>query len=325
MLYEEIATVTKAIKSIVAKEYERLEFRASKAFGEDFEKDSSNFYITVDNRIVWAKHEHTRENGEKAFLAIPFDSVTSDMDELIDSMQLALRRAPFTKEMLDRRAEAGSQGDVGAFMAVLASRQTEGFVALCRPALDAQLAAREKTLRELKALAEPISVDIDASLPLGGAYETHGAKDSLVSLKFPRTATLLSEIASLEPGLRQFVRSSFNKDLGPDWGETVRGKFGKRLEKWQRVADRRGGTDFLDGMQLGDLMGVIEEFKQLKSRFPNTKQVELALAVILSNRPGLSHPIAEVKKDISVREFEEVRLAVRVLERSLAKVHHKKE
>jgi hypothetical protein len=162
-------------------EYDRLQFRASKAFGEGFEEDSKNFYVTEDNMIVWAKHEHTREGGEKALLAIPFDSVTADIDELIDAVQLALKRAPYTKQLLDRRADAGSPGDVGALMAALASKATENLVDYARPALDAQLAAREKALRELKALVEPISIELEALLPGGGAYQGQSSNDSRVS------------------------------------------------------------------------------------------------------------------------------------------------
>jgi ribonuclease HI len=158
-----IKEVIASYRQSLLRDFERCELRKSKAFGRDFGQSPDNFYLTMDQRIVWAKEKVVR-NGEEWYMAIPYDCVTLGIDELVETLQHQLDLSPEKKEILDHRADAGAQGDVGAIIAGMTADEIERFVPMCKLALESQRLARSKQLNSLRTLLSPVETDLRAQV-----------------------------------------------------------------------------------------------------------------------------------------------------------------
>lgn len=135
--------------------------------------------------------------------------------------------------------------------------------------------------------------------------------------KFPRIATMLTAITNCEPLLRQFIRTNLIKTYGNSWLNKIQEKFANRYGKWDSISRARGGKDVLDGMQFGDLIDALNQFGELRSKFADRHEANLALSVIQNERRILAHPLERYKQDISETEFGRTSLAIQTLERLL--------
>lgn len=101
--------------------------------------------------------------------------------------------------------------------------------------------------------------------------------------------------------------------FGADWKEIVTQRFGGQVKKWGNIAKSRGGQDFLDGMQFGDLVRLVRAIKEVTFHLSNPDKVDLAFTIILDARPEIIHPVKVIKKDLTKDEFERISLAADVV------------
>lgn len=129
-------------------------------------------------------------------------------------------------------------------------------------------------------------------------------------IKFPRIATILTEVAGLEPKLRNHIRNCMKKGYGDAWQGKIKEKFGGSYAKWDSISRSRGGRDVLDGTQFGDLVNMLNQFDVLRAGVLATKQAQLALTIIQRERSLLVHPLDDFKDDIDETKYKTASMAI---------------
>jgi len=206
IIARQIDLVNVEIGSIIMDVDSKLMYEWRGSLGEEFGKDPNNFFLTLEQRIIWAKHsKYFKDKKKTMFLSIPFDRVTMYIDELIDLLEETLRKAPIHKKILDKRADEGTQGDVGAFLAILVSRSTDKFIPMCELALESQRLARTKAMRKFKAMLEPLIIEL-TQMELGHPQLPPNTHD--------QNSKILYE---LENNLRTFIVEKLKEKFGKDW------------------------------------------------------------------------------------------------------------
>jgi hypothetical protein len=123
----------------------------------------------------------------------------------------------------------------------------------------------------------------------------------------------LTEVVTLEPRLRNYVRQALKSEYGDAWKENVAQKFGNASSKWEAIANERGGGDLLDGTQFGDLLNVISHFEVPRRGTLSNHQAQLALAIVGGERCLLVHPLSNFIEDIDERRYEVTSMAILTL------------
>jgi len=204
----QIGLVSSKVSELLSEFHQRRDYEWYGRLGRDFGKDPDQFYLTYERRIIWAKHsKYFRSKKRRLFLSIPFDRLILDSDELIDLMERTVNRAPMTKEILDRRAEQGARGDVGAVLASLASEDADRFIPLCKLALESQKAARSEALREFKRMLEPILIELT---------ELEKGRPQIPPNTHDQNSKILFE---LENSLRKHIVAKLKEAYCRDWWE----------------------------------------------------------------------------------------------------------
>lgn len=129
-------------------------------------------------------------------------------------------------------------------------------------------------------------------------------------VKFPRIANVLTEVAGLEPKLRNHIRNCMKKEYGDAWQGKIREKFGSSYAKWDSISRSRGGRDVLDGTQFGDLVSILNQFDALRAGVLATKQAQLTLTIIQGERHLLVHPLDDFKGDIDEVRYRTTSMAI---------------
>lgn len=201
----QIDLVNAEIRHLTMDTNSKLMYEWRGCLGEDFGKDPNNFFLTPEQRIIWAKHsQYFKDKKKNMFLSIPFDCASFDIDELIDLLEETLRKAPIHKQILDTRADEGTPGDVGAFLAILSSKSADKFIPMCKLALESQRVARDRVIRKLRKMFEPLIIELeqleeDLQLP-------------------PNTRDQNSKMLyELENNLRTFIVKKLEENFGEDW------------------------------------------------------------------------------------------------------------
>lgn len=198
--------VNARIRSLLRENDSKLMYEWGGILGDDFGKDPNNFFLTAEQRIIWAKRSRYFKDKKKTmFLSIPFDCVTIHIDKLIDLLEETLRKAPIQKEILDKRADEGTQGDIGALLAVFASRDAEKFIPMCKLALESQRLARAKALKKFKKMLEPLIIEL-TQLELDRPRLPPNTHD--------QNSKILYE---LENSLRTFIVKKLKEKFSRDW------------------------------------------------------------------------------------------------------------
>jgi hypothetical protein len=130
------------------------------------------------------------------------------------------------------------------------------------------------------------------------------------TVKFPRIANILTEVAGFEPKLRRHIRNVLKKEYGVDWQVKIREKFGSSYPKWGSVSRQRGGADILDGTQFGDLINILNQFDVLRTGTLATRQAQLALTIIQGERRLLVHPLEDFTEDIDESRYKTTSMAI---------------
>ncbi len=129
-------------------------------------------------------------------------------------------------------------------------------------------------------------------------------------IKFPRIASILTEVAGLEPKLRNHIRNCMKREYGDVWQDKIKEKFGGSYAKWDSISRSRGGRDVLDGTQFGDLVNMLNQFDVLRAGVLASKQAQLALTIIQGERRLLVHPLDDFKDDIDEAKYKTTSMAV---------------
>jgi hypothetical protein len=131
-----------------------------------------------------------------------------------------------------------------------------------------------------------------------------------LTVRFPRMANILTEVTGLEPKLRRHIRNGMQKAYGADWQARIKEKFGSSYARWESISHKRGGSDVMDGTQFGDLVNIINQFDVLRAGPLSTKEAQLALTIVQSERSILVHPLEDLKEDIDEPRYKRTSMAV---------------
>lgn len=134
-----------------------------------------------------------------------------------------------------------------------------------------------------------------------------------LTMRFPRIGRILTEVVTLEPKLRNYVRQDMKSEYGDTWVEKVREKFGSASTKWEAISKQRGGGDLLDGTQFGDLLSIISQYEVLRKGSLSSHQAQLALDIVGGERRLLVHPLSSFTEDIDERRYEVTSMAILTL------------
>jgi hypothetical protein len=134
-----------------------------------------------------------------------------------------------------------------------------------------------------------------------------------LTVRFPKIGSILTEVAGLEPKLRNHVRKGLTSKYGEVWIGKIREKFGSSLPKWEAIYRKRGGKDILDGTGFGELLNIVNQFEVLRQGVLASNQARLALAIVQGERPLLVHPLDEFKEDIDEVRYNTTSMAILTL------------
>jgi hypothetical protein len=168
-----------------------------------------------------------------------------------------------------------------------------------------------KTISVLKGIAEKPLI-YNGDIPQRKIAEPK-LTTSKLTVRFPRIGSILTEVAGLEPKLRNHVRKGLAGEYGETWIQKIREKFGSSLPKWEAICRKRGGRDILDGTEFGELLNIMNQFEVLRQGVLASNQARLALVIVQGERSLLVHPLDEFKEDIAEVRYNTTSMAILAL------------
>jgi hypothetical protein len=136
--------------------------------------------------------------------------------------------------------------------------------------------------------------------------------------RMPRISAIRAMLPEIEPKLRQFVRTSLTKSVGPDWPIHLKAKFPKDFVRWTEKAHTKGSTDPLDGQTFGEMIQTVRSVPELNKLVSSKPEFHLSLNILSSARPMLIHPLNTQEKDLQKDDFRKIMLAMETVIDSLS-------